>query len=113
MQEDWLFHTSRARELRERDRDKRWWADKAKLPRKPRLLVDTLVDLFPHIRGNPPAHLSEVEIDDMLIDRLKVTHPRFTFKRTTLSTALKFVREGKLPQRRVRTNTNSLRTSSQ
>jgi hypothetical protein len=113
MQEDWLYNTLRARELRERDRDERWRADKAKLTRKPRLLVDTLVDLFPSTRGDPDPSLSEVDVEDMLIDRLKVTHPGFTFKRTSLTTALAFVRQGRLPRRPARTNTNKSRTTNQ
>ena len=102
MQEDWLYNTLRARELRERDRDERWRADKAKLTRKPRLLVDTLVDLFPSTRGDPDPSLSEVDVEDMLIDRLKVTHPGTTFGRTLLRQALNFVRDGELPPKRPR-----------
>jgi hypothetical protein len=59
---------------------------------KVRILVDTLDDLFRGTRGVPPVSLSEVAVEDMLIDRLKVTEPGFTFKRTSLRTALKLVR---------------------
>jgi hypothetical protein len=52
MQDDWLFHTQRARELRESNRVERWWADRAKLRRIPRLLVAVMVDLWPP-RGHP------------------------------------------------------------
>jgi len=72
---------------------------RSKTPTKPRslgpkvrMLVDTLVDLFPHTRGDPGYSLSEVAVEDMIIARLKVTHPGFTFKRTSLRTALKYVR---------------------
>jgi hypothetical protein len=72
---------------------------RSKAPTKPRslgpkvrILVDTLVALFPHTHGDPGYSLSEVAVEDMLIDRLKVTHPGFTFKRTSLRKALKYVR---------------------
>jgi hypothetical protein len=103
MQDDWLYHTTRANELRECHRVERWWADRDKLRGKPRILVDTLIDLFP-LRGDPdiPHKRSENAVEDMLIDRLKVTHPGFTFKRSSLTTALAFVRDGKLPPKRRR-----------
>jgi hypothetical protein len=71
---------------------------------KVRILVDTLDDLFSRTRGVPPVSLSEVAVEDMLIDRLKVTEPGFTFKRTSLRTALKQVRSRSGVVRVVRAN---------
>jgi hypothetical protein len=106
MQDDWLFHTSRARELRERDRVERWWADKAKLPRTPGLLVEVMIELWPP-RGDPGL-LRENTIDTKIR-----AHSDVPFRRTSLTTALKFIRDGKLPRRRpARTNTNNLRTNN-
>jgi len=67
-------------------------------------LVDTLDDLFQRTRGVPPVSLSEVAVEDMLIDRLKVTEPGFVFKRTSLRTALKHVRSRSAFVRVVRSN---------
>jgi hypothetical protein len=109
MQDDWLFHTQRARELRESNRVERWWADRAKLPRIPRLLVAVMVDLWPP-RGHPGL-LRENEIETKIR-----AHSDVVFKRTSLRTALDFVRHGRLPPRRrrsARTNTDSLRTNNQ
>jgi hypothetical protein len=100
MQHDWLDDTPRARELRELHRVERWWADRDKLPRKLRLLVDAMIYLWPP-RGDP-GPLSENEVDDMMIARLKITHPGTTFGRTSLRTALDFVWDGKLPSKRPR-----------
>jgi hypothetical protein len=103
MQHDWLYDTPRARELRELHRVERWWADRNKLPRKLRLVVDAMIYLFPP-RGDPgiPGTRSENEVEKMLIDRLKVTHPSVTFGRTLLWQAIDFVRNGKLPPKRQR-----------
>jgi hypothetical protein len=104
MQEDWLDHTTRVRDLREQDSDRRWWADRDKLPRKLRIVVDAMIYLFPP-RGDPgiPGTRSENEVEKMLIDRLKVTHPAgVTFGRTLLWQAIDFARDGKLPPKRPR-----------
>jgi hypothetical protein len=103
MQYDWLYDHPRARELRERNRVERWWADRDKLPRKLRLVVDVMIDLWPP-RGDPgiPGKRSENEVDGMIEARLKVTHPGVTFGRTLLRQAIDFVRDGKLPPKRQR-----------
>ena len=100
MQHDWLYDVPRAREMRELHRVERWWADRDKLPRKLRLVVDVMIDLW-QPRGHPGSR-SENEVEKMLIDRLKVTHPSVTFGRTLLWQAIDFVRNGKLPPKRPR-----------
>jgi hypothetical protein len=118
MQDDWLFQTRRARELRERDRVERWWANRTKLTRTPRLLVDAMIDLWPP-RGDPGDLLRENEVEI----RIRA-HSDVVFKRTSLRTALDFVRHRRLPPKRsrrrqataarpARTNTNNLRTKTQ
>jgi hypothetical protein len=57
---------------------------------KVRLLVAVLVDLFPP-RGIPGDELDEKDIAAAIRTRLKVTHPAFTFGRTSLRKALKYV----------------------
>jgi hypothetical protein len=57
---------------------------------KVRLLVAVLVDLFPP-RGIPGDELDEKDIAAAIRARLKVTHPTFTFGRTSLRKALKYV----------------------
>jgi hypothetical protein len=103
MQEEWLDHTTRVRDLRERHRVERWRADRDKLPRKLRLVVDVMIELFPPL-GDPgiPGKRSENEVDGMIEARLKVTHPGVTFGRTLLRQAIDFVRDGKLPPKRRR-----------
>jgi hypothetical protein len=66
------------------------------------ILEDALFGLFP--RGDPPSSLTEVKVEDMLIARLEVTHPGFTFKRTSLRTALRHVRTRSVFVRVVRAN---------
>jgi hypothetical protein len=112
MQDDWLFHTSRARELRERDRAERESVERAKLPPKPRLLVAELMDLFPHTRGDP-GPLEEKVIAEMIKAKLKAEHSTTKFGRTSLRKALDYVWYGRLPRRPARTNTNKLRTNNQ
>jgi hypothetical protein len=96
MQHDWLYDTPRAQELRELHRVERWWADRDKLPPTPRALVDVMIHLWPQ-HGRPPSSLRENEIDKKIRADSDVV-----FERSSLTTALAFVRDGKLPPKRPR-----------
>jgi hypothetical protein len=94
-------------EQERRQAEIRAWSEAvARLPPTPRALVGVMVGIWPP-RGNP-ALLRENAIEKKIRE-----HSDVTFERTSLRIALDFVRHGKLPPKRARTNTNNLRTNNQ